>query len=125
MQSLTVVFFFAFFKDHAATRITSIPHQHYVLEGSRTSVRYQNRSADESTFYSYITNTVWYRDQNGTITKIGSSGAVYAQKHILHFHSIISNEEGVDYCCISGGPCGNSSSASTTVQISSKYLPIP
>ncbi|XP_065913521.1 uncharacterized protein [Dysidea avara] len=109
---------FIFLVDHAATRITSIPHQRYVLEGSRTSVRCQNRSDDESTFYSYITNAVWYHDQNGNITKIGSSGAVYAQRHILHFRSITSNEEGVYYCCISGGPCGNSSSASTTVQIS-------
>ena len=83
-------------------------------------MRCQNRSADESTFYSYITNAVWYRDQYGNITKIGSSGAVYAQRHILHFRSITSNEEGVYYCCVSGGPCGKSSSASTTVQISSK-----
>jgi len=88
-------------------------------------VRCQNRSADESKFYSYITNAVWYRDyQNGTIAKIGRSGAVYTERHLLHFRSITNIEEGIYYCCVLNGPCGSSHSASTTVKISSKQAKI-
>lgn len=113
-----------FSKDHALSKITSIPHQRYVLEGRRTTVSCQNRSDDGTSFYSYITNADWYRDQNGDITKIGSSGSVYANRHSLHFRSVTSDEEGIYYCCVSGGPCDNSKSTSTTVKLASKHASI-
>jgi len=110
------------FIDNANTRIISLPHQRYVLEGNQATVRCQNRSEDETTFYSYIKNAVWYRNYpNGTIIQIGSSsGPVSADRHMLKFsNSIASADEGIYYCCIPDGPCGNSSTTSTTVKISS------
>ena len=87
-------------------------------------MRCQNRSDDDTTFYSYITNAEWYRDyRNGTIIQIGNSQTVYADKHTLRFSSTMTNaDEGVYYCCVPDGPCGNSSSAHTTVQLSSMYV---
>jgi len=84
-------------------------------------VRCQNRSDDGTTFYSYVTNAIWYKDyHNGTIIQVANSQSVYADKHTLIFSSSMTTaDEGVYYCCVPDGPCGNSSLTYTTVQISS------
>ncbi|XP_065913104.1 netrin receptor DCC-like isoform X3 [Dysidea avara] len=111
---------FAILADFITARIVSLPHQRYVLEGNQGSVRCQNRSDDGTTFYSYITNAIWYRDyRNGTIVQIGDSGPVYADKHTLIISSMTGADQGLYYCCVSAGAlCGNSSSASTTILLS-------
>ena len=102
--------------------IVSLPHDLYVLEGNRGTVRCQNRSADERIFYSYITNAVWYRDYgNGTHEQIGSSGPVHSNRHQLKFIPTVRKvDEGVYYCCTPNGPCGNSSTRNTVIRISSE-----
>jgi len=104
-----------------ASRIVSLPHHRYVLQGSQATVRCQNRSDDGTTFNAYIPNAVWYRDyRNGTVTQVVNSQSVYADRHTLKFSPSVTNaDEGVYYCCVLNGPCGNSSSAYTIVQISS------
>ena len=107
---------------NVAAIITSLPHENYVLEGRKSTVRCQNRSDDEQRFYSYIRNAVWYRDYgNGTEKKIGRSGSVYANQHALHLMPTMTKfDEGVYYCCVPNGECGNSTTRHTVVTISSK-----
>lgn len=103
--------------------IVSLPHESYVLEGNRGYIRCQNRSDDEKLFYSYISNALWYRDHgNGTHEKIGSSltGPVYSIRHVLIIPSVRKVDEGVYYCCITNGPCGNSSKRNSIIRISSE-----
>ena len=99
-------------KGFVTARIVSLPHRWYVLEGNQGTVRCQNRSNDGTNFCSYITNTIWYRDyQNGTITRIGNSGPVYADKHTLIISSMTDADQGLYYWCTPAGLlCGNSSS---------------
>jgi len=112
---------FTVYKGCVAAKIVSLQHQRYVLEGNRAIVRCQNRSDDGVTFYSYITTAVWYRSHsNGTITQIGSSLPVYADKHSLILSSITEADQGFYYCCVPAGPCGNGSSEGTSILISSK-----
>jgi len=116
---LVVYVFTCFFYNNPATRIVSLPHHRYVLKGHGTTVRCHNITHDKNR---YITNAVWYRDyQNGTSIQIGSSGAVCAKGYKLEISPTIkSADEGVYYCCIPNGPCGNGSLASTILLISSK-----
>ena len=109
---------------NVAAIIVSLPHESYVLQGNRGTIRCQNRSADERVFYSYITNAVWYRDyENGTEKRIGTSGSVYSSRHLLNFIPTVKKvDEGVYYCCVPNGPCGNSITSRTVVKISSKLL---
>ena len=69
---------------------------------------------------------MWYRDfRNGTQRQIGSSGPVYSRGYQLNFVPTVRKvDEGIYYCCVPNGPCGNSDSSRTVVMISSKYLDI-
>ena len=109
---------------NVAAIIVSLPHENYVLEGNRGIVRCQNRSNDERIFYSYVTNAVWYRDYgNGTRRQVSSSGPVYSRRHLLYFDPTVRKvDEGIYYCCIPNGPCGNSSKRNTVVRISSENV---
>lgn len=112
-----------FTTEYTAAMIVSVPHERYVLERNRGTVRCQNRSEDQQIFYSYITNAVWYRAyENGTSVQIGSSGPVYSSRHRLNFvPPVRESDEGVYYCCAPlNGPCGNSSGRNTVVRISSE-----
>ena len=99
----------------------SLPHQLYVLEGGRGTVRCQNRSTDEQIFYSYVSNAIWWRNYtNGTITRIRTFGSVYASGHTLNFNPMLSESQGNYYCCLPDE--STCSKASTAVTQSSKYL---
>ena len=115
---------FTYFLGNVAAMIVSLPHARYVLEGNRGIVRCQNTSEDEKIFYSYISNAVWYRDyENGTQKRIGNSGAVYSSSYSLIFKPPLRKvDEGVYYCCVPNGPCGNSNTSNTIVKISSENI---
>ena len=87
---------------YSHAKIVSLPHQLYVPEGDRGTVRCNNRSTDEQIFYSYVSNAVWWRNYtNGTITRIGTYGSVYTSGHTLNFDPMSSESQGHYYCCLS------------------------
>ena len=100
----------------------SLPHQLYVLEGDRGTIRCQNRSTDGQTFYTYVSNAVWWRhNSNGTLTKIRRSGSIYSSAHALHFNPISSENQGNYFCCM---PDHNDESECSSISVviqSSKY----
>ena len=90
-----------YFLGHSYANIVSLPHTLYVLEGKHGIVRCQNRSLDEGSFYSQISNATWWRnDTNGTSTRIGTSGTVYSSRHTLNFNPMSSESQGYYYCCL-------------------------
>lgn len=89
----------------------TFPHRLYVLEGDQGTVRCQNRSLDEQTFYAYISNAIWWRRHiNGTNTRIGISGSVYSRGHTLNFSPISTENQGSYFCCLPDeSVCSNTS----------------
>ena len=109
---------------NVAAMIVSSPHESYVREGDKGTVRCQNRSDDGQTIYSHIANALWYRDYgNGSHKEISRSRSdpVYANRHFLYFAPPVREvDEGTYYCCVPNGPCGNSSERNTVVRILSE-----
>jgi len=97
---------------HTPAKIVSLPHQLYVLEGERGTIRCQNRSSD-GMFYSYISNVVWWHiDPNGSNISITASNSrsVYSVAHTLNFNPISIKNEGLYYCCLQdGSACSDAS----------------
>ena len=94
------------------------PQHLYILEGSKGTVRCQNRSDDGQHFYAYYTNAVWFRHyDNGSNITIGSTGSVYSMEHTLNFDPLLPEDQGKYFCCLPNGLC---SATMTTVTISSK-----
>ena len=103
-------------------KVVSWPTTRYVHEGEEGILRCQNRSENESVFYNYISNALWYRQfPNGTTTRpFGTSGPIHVESHTLVFHPSVrkEDEEGNYYCCKPGGSC----SGRSTVFIASTYV---
>ena len=102
-------------------KIVSYPPTRYVFEGNEGRLRCQNQSDDETEFYNYISDALWYRlFPNGTVHEIGASGPVVVQSYSLFFHPIVRPEDqGIYYCCKPGGSC----SGNSTVSIAGMYIP--
>ena len=99
----------------------SLPYTRYVLESESGLLRCQNRSENETVFYNYIDDALWYRMlPNGTVHPIGNdSGPVYVQSYRLVFHPFVRPEDqGIYYCCKPGDSC----SGNSTVTIAGTYV---
>ena len=86
---------------YSYAKIVSLPHELHVLDGDRGTVRCQNRSMDEQTFYSYVSNAMWWRrNTDGTTTRITTFGSAYSSGHTLIFNPFSSVNQGSYYCCL-------------------------
>ena len=61
------------------------------------TIRCQNKSVDEQTFYSYVYMRV---NTDGTNATSRTFGSVYSSGHTLSFNSILSENQGNYYCCL-------------------------
>ena len=93
-----------------------------MFERNEGRLRCQNRSEDETEFYNYISDALWYRlFPNGTVHEFGASGPVFVHTYNLYFHPFVRPEDqGIYYCCKPGGSCSGNSS----VNIAGTYVRI-
>ena len=77
------------FTELVSGKIVSYPPTRYVYEGNEGRLRCHNRSDDETVFYNYISDALWYRlFPNGTLHELGANGPVFVQSYSLLFHRL-------------------------------------